>query len=58
MSTGDQDRFLDGQHMLGRLLPVDQVNIEQGGHDWSTWKRLWDRWLTHGPLAKSALGMV
>lgn len=49
--TGEADRFLNGQRLLADLLPDDHVHMVPGGHQWPTWKALWDNWLDHGPLA-------
>lgn len=49
--TGSSDRFLNGQRLLADLLPEAHIRMLPGGHQWSTWKALWDDWLDHGPLA-------
>lgn len=54
LGTGEADRFLRGQRMLADLLPATQVNYVPGGHDWPTWRTLWQDWLDHGPLARLA----
>ena len=49
--TGNTDRFLNGQRLLADLLPEDRIRVLPGGHQWPTWKALWEDWLDHGPLA-------
>ena len=51
--TGEADRFLNGQRLLADLLPDECIHLVPGGHQWSTWKTLWDDWLDHGPLART-----
>lgn len=48
--TGSTDRFLSGQRLLSDLLPEDRVQVLPGGHQWPTWKALWEAWLDYGPL--------
>ncbi len=52
--TGNSDRFLNGQRLLSDLLPKERTRMLPGGHDWSTWKALWEDWLDHGPLPSEA----
>lgn len=40
---GEQDRLKLGIGHLAPLLPESAVISEPGGHNWITWKRLWDR---------------
>lgn len=57
LGTGDVDRFLRGQRMMAELLPATQVRYLPGGHDWPTWKALWQAWLDGdhlSPLASNA----
>lgn len=49
--TGATDRFLNGQRLLADLLPEHYIRMLPGGHQWPTWKALWEDWLDHGPLA-------
>jgi hypothetical protein len=53
LSTGREDRFARGQSMLSALLPDANVRTLSGTHDWPTWQRLWQDWLTQGLLAPS-----
>lgn len=52
--SGNHDRFLRGQRLLTPLLPPERVHEIDGGHDWPTWRALWEHWLDHGPLALSS----
>lgn len=45
LGYGTKDRFTYAQDLLASLLPPEQVIEIDGGHDWSTWKKLWDRFL-------------
>ncbi len=55
LSTGSEDRFLNGQRMLADLLPSERVRYVSGTHAWPIWKRLWQSWLDTGPLASLTL---
>ena len=39
------DRFADRHALLAAALPAADVDEIDGGHDWPTWRRLWDRFL-------------
>jgi pimeloyl-ACP methyl ester carboxylesterase len=52
--TGSADRFFEGQRLLADLLPEARIRVLPGGHQWPTWKALWEDWLDHGPLASKA----
>jgi pimeloyl-ACP methyl ester carboxylesterase len=45
LGYGTNDRLTYAQNLLASLLPPKQVIAIDGGHDWSTWKKLWDRFL-------------
>jgi pimeloyl-ACP methyl ester carboxylesterase len=45
LGYGTSDRFTYAQDLLASLLPPEQVFAIDGGHDWSTWEKLWDRFL-------------
>lgn len=45
LGYGTNDRFTYAQDLLASLLPPEQVIAIDGGHDWSTWKKLWDLFL-------------
>jgi pimeloyl-ACP methyl ester carboxylesterase len=44
---GAADRFADTQRVLARVVPATRatVRVIAGGHDWSTWRALWDDYL-------------
>jgi pimeloyl-ACP methyl ester carboxylesterase len=42
---GAQDRFAEGQRLLGDALPSEHRLIVDGAHDWPTWRALWQRLL-------------
>lgn len=48
LGHGRDDRFADRQRLLAEALPPASVNVVDGGHDWPTWRRVWndflDRW--------------
>lgn len=39
------DRFAAGQRLMAQLLPAQRVDLVDGGHDWPTWRRLWNNFL-------------
>lgn len=45
LGYGTKDRFTYAQDLLASLLPPEQVIAIEGGHDWPTWKKLWDQFL-------------
>lgn len=45
LGYGTYDRFTYAQDLLASLLPPEQVDAIKGGHDWSTWKKLWEHFL-------------
>lgn len=45
LGYGTNDRFTYAQDLLASLLPPEQVIAIDGGHNWSTWKKLWGRFL-------------
>jgi pimeloyl-ACP methyl ester carboxylesterase len=42
MGYGKRDRFSYGDTLLAEYLPPENVFSIDGGHDWRTWKKLWD----------------
>ncbi|MEA2695915.1 MAG: hypothetical protein QOI66_186 [Myxococcales bacterium] len=50
LAFGDGDRLHPAHQLLATLLPSDQVMAIHGGHDWTTWRQLWQRyWSAHPP---------
>lgn len=39
------DRFAAGQRLMAQLLPTQRVDLVDGGHDWPTWRFLWNNFL-------------
>lgn len=42
LGYGTRDRFAKSNARLGARLPARHIVTLPGGHDWRTWKRLWD----------------
>jgi pimeloyl-ACP methyl ester carboxylesterase len=45
LGYGREDRFAQGLDLMAQALPQAAVQVIEGGHDWSTWSRLWVRFL-------------
>jgi pimeloyl-ACP methyl ester carboxylesterase len=45
LGLGREDRFGDRHQLLAAALQPDEVDTVPGGHDWPTWRRLWDNFL-------------
>ncbi len=45
LGLGRQDRFGHGHALFAAALPTAAVDVVEGGHDWPTWRYLWDRFL-------------
>lgn len=45
LGYGTRDRFAEANALFGRYLSERQVLEVSGGHDWRTWKRLWEAFL-------------
>jgi len=45
LGFGQADRFSAAHELLAATLPADSVDVIAGGHDWSTWTRLWENFL-------------
>lgn len=51
LGYGRQDRFIEGQHLLGDALPPTHRLLLDGAHDWTTWRALWQLFLAqYAPL--------
>lgn len=51
LGYGLQDRFIEGQQLLGDALPPTHRLLLDGAHDWTTWRALWRRFLAqYAPL--------
>jgi pimeloyl-ACP methyl ester carboxylesterase len=53
LGHGAQDRFADGQALMGSTLAAGHVDVVPGGHDWPPWRTLWARWLDKGVLQRA-----
>ena len=45
LGYGRDDRFAQGLDLMTQALPPATVQVIEGGHDWSTWSALWERFL-------------
>jgi pimeloyl-ACP methyl ester carboxylesterase len=45
LGLGREDRFAERQRVLAAALKPGEVDTVSGGHDWPTWRRLWDNFL-------------
>ncbi len=45
LGYGKDDRFSAAHEMLAAALPADRVDVVAGGHEWSTWLKLWENFL-------------
>lgn len=45
LGYGREDRFAQGLDLMAQALPPAVVQVIDGGHDWSTWSRLWEGFL-------------
>ena len=52
LGYGLSDRFAVPDGMLAEVLPMEQVFTVEGGHDWPTWRRLWEEILKKSALAQ------
>jgi pimeloyl-ACP methyl ester carboxylesterase len=46
LGYGREDRFARGHALMAEALEPDWVDVAEGGHDWPTWRALWERFLT------------
>jgi len=45
LGFGQGDRFSEAHGLLAATLPAESVDVIAGGHEWSTWVRLWENFL-------------
>ena len=45
LGYGSEDRFATAHGMMAQALPAEHVDQVGGGHDWSAWRMLWERFL-------------
>ena len=48
LGAGAADRFARAHALLAPRLPRGRVQVVDGGHDWTTWRRIWDAFLDSG----------
>jgi pimeloyl-ACP methyl ester carboxylesterase len=46
LGFGRSDRFCAAHELLAATLPPESVDVIDGGHDWPTWFRLWENFLS------------
>jgi pimeloyl-ACP methyl ester carboxylesterase len=51
LGYGAEDRFAPASELLAARLPADQLAVRPGGHDWDTWKALWNELLDRRPFS-------
>jgi pimeloyl-ACP methyl ester carboxylesterase len=49
LGYGRDDRFADSHRLLAAALPDGAVDVVDGGHDWTAWRAVWDRFLDRWP---------
>jgi enterochelin esterase-like enzyme len=45
LGLGREDRFASRHRLMAAALSASSVDTVRGGHDWPTWRRLWNRFL-------------
>jgi pimeloyl-ACP methyl ester carboxylesterase len=45
LGFGREDRFSAAHRLLAEALPADSVDVITGGHEWRTWRALWENFL-------------
>ena len=45
LGLGREDRFAGRHRLMAAALAPESVDVVHGGHDWATWRRLWERFL-------------
>jgi len=54
LGFGNDDSFAVTNRFFGSVLPSAQVMTAQGGHDWQTWRVLWNRMLENPAFLEAA----
>ena len=49
LGIGREDRFAERHRLMAAALGPGSVDVVPGGHDWPTWRRLWERFLERRP---------
>lgn len=45
LGLGSEDRFARRHRLMAAALTAESVDTVAGGHDWPTWRRLWENFL-------------
>jgi enterochelin esterase-like enzyme len=45
LGFGTEDRFAAGHRLMAAALEPETVSTVPGGHDWRTWRQLWENFL-------------
>src|SRR5438105_2460310 len=45
LGYGESDQFASANRLLAGVLPRERVFTSPGGHDWRTWRRLWQMFI-------------
>ena len=45
LGYGESDQFASANRLLAQVLPRERVFTAAGGHDWRTWRRLWEMFI-------------
>jgi pimeloyl-ACP methyl ester carboxylesterase len=45
LGYGREDRFAKAHALMAAAMPATDVDVVPGGHEWSTWCRLWENFL-------------
>ncbi len=48
LGFGHEDRFAGAHELMAAALPAESVHRLPGGHDWATWRALWEVMLDAG----------
>ena len=56
LGLGREDRFGRRHSLMAAALAPESVDVVPGGHDWPTWRRLWDRFLDARLVPNAAPG--
>lgn len=50
LGYGSEDRYRGASIMLAECIALHRVSVMPGGHDWETWRALWNRLLDNQPF--------
>ena len=52
LGFGESDRFASVNRIFAEVLPSTKSFVIPGGHDWATWRLLWNHFLDAAPLPR------